>query len=262
MCLIIFAHQVSRTYPLLLAANRDEFHERPTTAAGFWPDHPSLLAGRDERLGGTWMGITRDGRFAAVTNFRDPAATAQAPRSRGELPLDYLLGQQSPRDYLRDISRRSSQYAGFTLLVGDRQSLWQLSNGLQPGEENHSAPRELGPGIYGLSNASLDTPWPKVVKGKKKLQQLINTEQAANHDTLLELVSDRTLASQDELLAVGMGTDMEQLLSSQFIQSEDYGTRTSTTLWVDRGGTASWRENSYDNQGRLKGVQQENLELG
>jgi uncharacterized protein with NRDE domain len=234
----------------LLAANRDEFHQRPTCPSGFWPDHPMLLAGRDEQLGGTWMGITRDGRFAAVTNFRDPAATALAPRSRGELPLDYLLGELQPGVYLQEVREQATQYAGFSLLVGNRQSLWYLNNSsVQPGHGSDN-PRELPPGIYGLSNAHLDTPWPKVVTGKQRLQGLIGNSQTVSHDTLREVVSDAALADPAELESLGMGTDMEQILSAQFIQSETYGTRSTTTLWCDSAGETSWRELSYDSRGR------------
>ncbi|MCB1676400.1 MAG: NRDE family protein, partial [Halioglobus sp.] len=118
MCLLLVAHQYDRRYPLVVAANRDEFHARATAAAHFWPEQPNLLAGRDLAQGGTWMGITRRGHFAAITNYRDPAQTAPAPRSRGELPLDYLSGEPEPGAYLRQVARRAAQYAGFNLLVG------------------------------------------------------------------------------------------------------------------------------------------------
>ncbi len=130
MCLLIFAHQTTADYPLVVAANRDEFHARPTAASHFWADHPELLAGMDLEQGGTWMGVTRDGRFAAITNYRDPASTVTAPRSRGELPLGYLTGQQDPQDYLQDIAAQAAQYAGFNLLLGDRGSLWYFANSL------------------------------------------------------------------------------------------------------------------------------------
>ena len=123
MCLLIFSYRVDPNYPLVLAANRDEFHARPTAAARFWPEHPRLLAGRDLEQGGTWMGLTREGRFAAITNCRDPARTAPAPRSRGELPLGYLTGSQDAQTYLMDTLANAQEYAGFNLLVGTRQSL-------------------------------------------------------------------------------------------------------------------------------------------
>jgi uncharacterized protein with NRDE domain len=248
MCLIIFAHRVSAQYPLLVAANRDEYHQRPTTASGYWPDHPQLLAGRDEQLGGTWMGITRSGRFAAVTNFRDPGASKAAPRSRGELPLNFLTETISTPDYLADIASRADEYSGFNLLLGDRDSLWYFSNSSKKHE-----PIELPPGIYGLSNASLDTPWPKVSRGKALLKQMLETHAPITHDRLLSLVNSKNQAKLEELQNIGLESDMEQRLSAQFIQSETYGTRASTTLWQSGDGEMNWREISYDPQGHAVG---------
>lgn len=248
MCLIIFAHRVSAQYPLLIAANRDEYHGRPTTISGFWPDHPQLLAGRDEQLGGTWMGIARNGRFAAVTNFRDPDASKAAPRSRGELPLKFLTDAIAIPDYLEDIAARADEYSGFNLLLGDRDSLWYFSN-----SSEKQQPVELPPGIYGLSNASLDTPWPKVILGKTLLEQILQTNAPISHDLLLDLVNDKSLVKPQELEHIGLESDMEQRLSAQFIQSEAYGTRASTTLWRSAGGEMNWREISYNPQGQVVG---------
>jgi uncharacterized protein with NRDE domain len=253
MCLLIFAHQVSPDYPLLIAANRDEFHARPTTASTFWKDHPQVLAGQDLQQGGTWMGITRGGRFAAVTNYRDPAATRAAPRSRGALPIDYLTGSQSPKSYLQMIAGVAHDYAGFNLLVGDSTSLWYFAN------SDERAPQQLQPGIYGLSNARLDTPWPKVETGKAQIQRLVNTltdSRAANHDALAAVVSDPTPAHPDELRALNLDSPMEPTLSAQFIVTETYGTRSCTTLWVDAQGNTSWREQSFDSRGLLSTIQQ------
>ena len=259
MCLLILAHHVSRQYPLLVAANRDEFHRRPTTPSRFWPEQPSLLAGRDEQLGGTWMGLTRAGKFAAVTNFRDPAATVDAPRSRGELPLDYLLGQRRPEAYLQAVRQRAGEYAGFNLLLGDGDTLWYFSNNPQQTGQEPGAPRELAPGIYGLSNARLDTPWPKVVTGKQRLEKMILAADSVGHDSLLALVNSTDLADPDTLTAMGMESAMEHLLSAQFIRSETYGTRSSTTLWYDREVWISWRELRFDAGGLVQGTQLENF---
>jgi uncharacterized protein with NRDE domain len=248
MCLIIFAHRVSAQYPLLIAANRDEYHQRPTTGSSFWPDHPQLLAGRDEQLGGTWMGITRTGRFAAVTNFRDPAASTAAPRSRGELPLNFLTGTLSTPDYLAGIVSEAGEYAGFNLLLGEPGSLWYFSNS---GEQQ--GPVELSPGIYGLSNASLDTPWTKVTRGKTLLSRILEVDEPISHDHLLGLVNNKSLAQPEQLEHTGLESEMEQLLSAQFIQSESYGTRSSTTLWQNSDGLMNWREISYDPQGQVIG---------
>lgn len=244
MCLIVLAHHADPNLPLAVAANRDEFHARPTAASAFWPESPGLLAGKDLELGGTWMGVTRSGRFAAVTNFRDPSHTAPAPRSRGELPLDFLQGRQTPSDYLEDVAQRAQCYAGFNLLVGDTRELWYFDNA--PGD----APQALAPGIYGLSNARLDTPWPKVKTGKRALQQLVATG-TISHDSLAATVSDRRLANPEELHGQNMPVDMAHLLSAQFILSEGYGTRATTTLWFDRSGNAHWRERSFNAAGNV-----------
>lgn len=254
MCLLIFAHQISRDSPLLIAANRDEFHARPTAVSDFWARHPQLLAGKDLEQGGTWMGVTRNGRFAAVTNYRDPARTAPAPRSRGELPLAYLTGSADPQSYLLELASRAQQYAGFNLLVGDTHSLWYFTN-----SEAH-APQCLAPGIYGLSNARLDTPWPKVTTGKTRLHALLASGQIS-HEALATVVTDRQLADQRDLIALNQVNGMEPILSAQFIVTHTYGTRSSTTLWTDAHGVAHWREQSFDAQGTLHREQQLEFQL-
>jgi uncharacterized protein with NRDE domain len=242
---LIFAHRVDPGYPLVLAANRDEFHARPTAPSRFWPEHPRLLAGRDMTAGGTWMGITRDGRFAAITNYRDPARTAPAPRSRGELPLNYLTGSQEPAHYLRSLLPVAQEYAGFNLLVGVVGELWYLTNSL-PAKSR--APVRLEPGIYGLSNARLDTPWPKVALGKDKLAALLRRG-GLDHDSLAAVVGDRQLADAKDLNSQGLDSDMDQILSAQFITTASYGTRSSTTVWIDRQRLTRWRESSFDARG-------------
>lgn len=249
MCLLIFAHQVSDQYPLLLAANRDEFHARPTAVSDFWAEYPELLAGKDLEQGGTWMGVTRSGRFAAVTNYRDPARTAAAPRSRGELPMAYLTGTQNPQSYLRELEARAQEYAGFNLLVGDSRSLWYFTN------SDTLEPQCLAPGIYGLSNARLDTPWPKVTAGKARLQALVDAG-PLSHDALAAVVSDRQLADQRDLNALHLDGSMEPILSAQFIVTEAYGTRSSSTLRIDAQGHTGWRERSFDTEGALRTEQQ------
>lgn len=254
MCLLIFAHQVARDFPLLIAANRDEFHARPTAVSDFWDEHPGLLAGKDLQQGGTWMGITRNGRFAAVTNYRDPARTAPAPRSRGELPLAYLAGTEDPLSYLRDLASRAQEYAGFNLLVGDTQSLWYFTN------SEVRAPQRLAPGIYGLSNARLDTPWPKVTAGKARLQALLDIGEIS-HEALATVTGSRQLADRLELDGLQQGNGMEQILSAQFIVTAAYGTRSSTTMWTNACGLASWQERSFDAEGALHTEQRVEFQL-
>jgi len=251
MCLLILAHDAAPGMPLVVAANRDEFHARPTEPAHFWDAYPGLLAGRDVQQGGTWMGVTRGGGFAAVTNFRDPEKTAGAPRSRGELPLEYLTGSLGPADYLASVAARATEYAGFNLLVGDGTALWYLHN--SPG----GAPRQLEPGIYGLSNARLDTPWPKVELGKQRLAATLSTGEL-EHASLAAVVADRRLATPEALRLQGQDTDMERTLSAQFIRGNTYGTRSTTTLWWDRRGI-HWRELSFDAGGECSGSREESF---
>ncbi len=257
MCLLIFAHRLTPDYPLVVAANRDEFHARPTAASRFWEEHPQLLAGKDLEAGGTWMGVTRQGRFAAITNYRDPSRTAPAPRSRGELPLQFLVGDSQPREFLQALAPRAGDYAGFNLLLGDGRDLWYLTNSRPPGE---TGPQKLDPGIYGLSNARLDTPWPKVELGKRRLRSLLDKE-ALDHRSLRDVVWDRKLASPEALRRHGMEGGMEQMLSAQFIVTEAYGTRSSTSLWLDGRERGHWCEQSFDATGRLVGQVTETFSL-
>ncbi|MEQ9463732.1 MAG: NRDE family protein [Haliea sp.] len=249
MCLIVFAWKVRPAFPLLLAANRDEFHRRATAPSGFWPEHPDLLAGRDLEAGGTWMGVTRQGRFAAITNYRDPGRTQPAPRSRGELPLAFLTGTGSPAAFLRGVEERAGDYAGFNLLVGDTAGLWYFSNSTA-----EHRPRALAPGVYGLSNAQLNTPWPKLARARQRLEPLLDSP-SLDHEALRRAVSDRSLADEADLHPLGLRETMDRLLSAQFIVSQDYGTRSTTSLWLQQGGraggvTASWEELSFDPWGR------------
>ncbi len=260
MCLLVFAHRVYPGFPLVLAANRDEYYARETAPSSFWPDHPDLLAGRDLAAGGTWMGITRRGRFAAVTNYRDPKVTARAARSRGELPLDFLIDSATAPEYLGEIAGREQDYAGFNLLLGDGQDLWYFSNRDEGAGGTPHSPQRLSPGIYGLSNASLNTPWPKVELGRKRLQQLLGNS-CPSHDTLLGLVNDRAQATAEQLKLNGLETAMEQALSPQFILAGEYGTRSSTTMWIDEGGEVNWRELSFDHCGEVSATQQHRFEI-
>lgn len=261
MCLVIFAFHSSPEYPLIVAANRDEFYHRETAAADFWPQQPSLLAGRDLVQGGTWMGLTREGRFAAITNFRDPAQTGPAPRSRGELTLDYLITGLDPESWLCQIASRAGEYAGFNLLLGDRDTLWYASNSGGAGARSFSM-KQLPPGIYGLSNARLDTPWPKVSLGKRRLTEVLD-EGYLDHQRLLQVVADRRTAPVEQLRPHGLDQEMDRSLSAQFITAHeyDYGTRSSTTLWLSADGRAHWRELSFNSMGVVTNTREELFQL-
>ena len=210
MCLIILAHRQHRSYPLLVAANRDEYYQRPTEAAQIWSGSDGLLAGKDLTAGGTWLGITKAGRFAAITNHRNPPTTPGNPRSRGLLTLDYLRGSMSPGYYLQDLAQEGAAYAGFNLLLGDGKELHYYSN-------IAGAPQQLAPGIYGVSNALLNTPWPKLDKGRRRLETLIHSseinDQEQRHAKLAGVVSDRTPEPDHALPDTGVGTELERLLS-------------------------------------------------
>jgi uncharacterized protein with NRDE domain len=258
MCLVIFAYRCHPQYPLLLAANRDEFYARATRPAQFWPEHPQLLAGRDEVAGGTWMGITRQGRLAAITNYRDPNTRDTPARSRGELTLDFLAGSKSPASYLQQAQANACDYAGYNLLAGDADSLWYYSNS----NPQMTAPQALEPGIYGLSNALLDTPWPKSITGKQRLQALLDRPHPSL-DELLSVVADQQLADNRDLHPLGLDQQMDRMLSAQFIQAPEhgYGTRSTTALKIDMQGEVQWREVSFDDRGRRSNDSSEQFTL-
>ncbi len=236
MCLIVFAWKLVPGCPLLLAANRDEFFARPTRAAGWWEDQPDIYAGRDLQAGGSWLGIDRRGRFAALTNIRNGRSARLDRRSRGELVADYLRNDAEPLDYLERVRASAQDYNGFNLIFGDAQSIYWISN------EAEDSYRPLEPGIYGLSNGSLDTPWPKVVRAKAQFASLMC--QGAPDDAFYEMLADTTRASDHRLPDTGVSLEWERLLSPICIESEDYGTRASTLLRVHDGGVADLRERS------------------
>jgi uncharacterized protein with NRDE domain len=240
MCLILFAHGAHPAYPLVVAANRDEWFRRPTAPAAFWPDAPDIFAGRDLEQRGTWLGITKRGRFAAVTNYRDPTSQIANAPSRGQLVSKFLLADAAPVDYLAAVLDDARRYNGFSLLVGDTKSLCYLSN--REGEV-----RTLAPGVYGLSNHLLDVPWPKVQRGKARLaDQLPN---GVGADALLQLLDDTTLAADNELPSTGVSLDWERKLSSLRIVADGYGTRSSTALLVHANHVVDFVERSFDERG-------------
>ena len=241
MCLIVFAWQPEQATVLRLAANRDEFYARPSAALGQWPDAPDVFAGRDLQAGGTWLGVTRQGRFAALTNIRDPRQKA-APRSRGALTADYLLGQESPAAYLDRVMHDAAEHAGFNLLVGDRQQLWHFNS-------QERRPRQLESGVYGMSNANLDTPWPKLLRARDALSDRLD----GKDEELLALLSDNNQPADHLLPDTGVGLATERLLSSVFITSEAYGTRASTVLNLGMDGDWSITERSFGAHGEVLG---------
>lgn len=247
MCLILIARQYHPDYPLVIAANRDEYFARPTRAAGFWPEAPQLLAGQDLSAGGTWLGITRQGRIAALTNVRDPFyPTPPEPISRGHLVSRFLTGKQSPGDYLQQL--QGQHYEGFNLICGDTRNLLYLSN-RQPGIS------PLAPGVHGLSNAALDTPWPKLVSGRLALADRLARHDTLTTEDLLPILNHRQQAPDEQLPHTGVEWERERILSARFIegQSFDYGTRASTVLLLHRSGRVQFSEWSWDELGAPAG---------
>lgn len=247
MCVIFIAHKLHPTYPLLVAANRDEFHHRPTAAAAFWHDDPQLLGGRDLAAGGSWFGVTRGGRFAAVTNFRDPARFRPHRRSRGRLVSDFLTGSDSPDAYLATMAAAAGEYNDFNLICGlitDRLLSFASRNG---------PPMTLEPGLYSLSNALLDEPWPKVLTGKRAFQATLQQAGDTLAATLLAILQDRSVPPDHHLPDTGIGLERERLLAPLFIVSPTYGTRSSTVLMVDTNGIVDFREHRWDAAGDLAG---------
>ena len=223
MCLILFAYKVHPIYRLIVAANRDEAYRRPTAPADYWQDRPGILAGRDLEKMGTWLGVSTSGRFAALTNYRDPSEEREGKRSRGELVADALDYDGAIEGYMDKLMERNHHYPGYNLLAGDTEQLFYYSN---VGE----ALQKIEPGIYGLSNHLLDTDWPKVRKGKEELERIIREDQSSMPEDLMDLLRIDTAAEDKLLPSTGVPIEIERMLSPLFIQSEHYGTRSSTVL--------------------------------
>jgi uncharacterized protein with NRDE domain len=239
MCLILLAHAVHPAYRLVLAANRDEFFDRPTAPAAAWEDAPEIVGGRDLRAGGTWLGVTRVGRWAAITNHRDLSRHSPEARSRGELVAAFLRGHESPAACAAGLASRMHDYNGFNLLLGDGDAAWWISNRAP----DRAGP--LAPGIHGISNALLDTPWPKVSRGKRELEALLDPVMSPSPDELLHLLLDRTFAADHELPDTGVGPELERELSASFILTPGYGTRASTALLIHLDGAVDLVERTY-----------------
>jgi uncharacterized protein with NRDE domain len=237
MCLIFVAYRQRADYPLIIAANRDEYYWRPSAAAHFWRDAPKVLAGRDLEALGTWLGITREGRFAAITNFRDPCRNRKRAVSRGQLVRDYLLSDVPPQAYCQAISSRAAAYNGFNLLLGDQLELWYYAS-------QGNVARGLDPGLYGLSNRLLDTPWPKVARGKETFRHLLGNDRLSETG-LLRMLADRTCPPDELLPDTGIGLTWERTLGPIFIRSDTYGTRSSTVILVTTEGRVHFTERNF-----------------
>jgi uncharacterized protein with NRDE domain len=246
MCLIALAWRTHARYRLIVAANRDEYFGRPSAPAGFWDDHRNVLAGRDLEAGGTWLGITLEGRFAALTNYRNPADRKAGVPSRGALVADFLTGRDAPSEYAKEIERKATDYNAFSLLVGDADSLYFVSN-------RGSPPLRVEPGIHGLSNHLLDTPWPKVEKAKASLGELL--EKPFDAGAAFALLGDTRRAPHADLPSTGVSLELEERLSAiRILAVGGYGTRCSTVLCFEKGGRIEFHERSYREDGDVSGT--------
>lgn len=238
MCLALLAYHTHPRYRLILAANRDEFYRRPTAAAAFWEDDPNVLAGRDLEKGGTWLGVTRTGRVALVTNYREGGTSRADARSRGLLVSNYLQSSERPVEYVEKLKPDEREYNGYNLVAGNCDELYYHSN-------RSRDIRRLREGVYGLSNHLLDTPWPKVRRSKETLFGLLDQDGRALIDGLFDMLADHSRPEDGQLPDTGIGIQWERLLSAAFIASPDYGTRSSTIVLIDKTGRGAFIERSF-----------------
>lgn len=239
MCLILFAYKFHPKYPLVLAANRDEFYDRPTSTAAFWEDEPRILAGRDLRCGGTWFGVSRQGKVAALANHREMEKVQSDAPSRGFLVRDFLKNEETADEYLKKLKRTGNLYNGFSLVFGDLRQLHYYSN-------KTGTARSIPEGIHGQSNHLLDTPWPKVQRGKEALRRILSSVHDPSAEEFFALLADKTRADDDLLPDTGVGIESERVLSSIFVNGPSYGTRSSTVVLVDKENNLTFIERTYN----------------
>lgn len=253
MCILFIAINQHKEFPLIILANRDEFQERPTTAAHFWKEYPDLLAGRDEKEGGTWLGVTRQGKISALTNYRDIPLHKEGRLSRGHLVRDYLISEKSSKEYLDFLIRERGNYNPYNILIGNKEELFVYNN--ISNETN-----KLEDGFHGLSNAYLNSPWPKLNRGVEAMKNyILNNE--INHDELFSIMKDETKAPDELLPDTGVGLEKERFLSSIFLKSPVYGTRSTAILLFDRHNAVSFYEKSYSPNGDTVGEFQSEFNL-
>jgi len=239
MCLILLALQQHSSYRLILAANRDEYYDRPSAPPTFWSEAPDLLAGKDLQSGGTWLGITKKGRIAAITNYRDPASTKRNAPSRGWLVRDFLLGKDGTEEYLIKVRQEARKYNGFNLVVGVRDELYWYSN-------RTDEIVRLSRGLHGISNRLLDTPWPKVIRSKQGISEILDRNDEISPEILFDPLQDRTQAPDEILPDTGVGTEWERVLSPVFIVSPTYGTRSSTLIFIDKKDQVTFIDRTFN----------------
>ena len=246
MCLLVFAWNLHPRYRLIFAGNRDEFHDRPAAPMAWWTDQPEILAGRDLQAGGTWLGLSKAGAFAVVTNYREMQRPTPGMPSRGGLITRYLTDNRSAASFLAELEPQANHYAGFNLLLADSAEMRYASNRAEP------FARVLPAGVHGLSNHLLDTSWPKLARTREPFEKLISSPEPGIDD-LLAMLADRHVAADHQLPDTGIGIEWERLLSAPFIVDERYGTRCSTAVRIDRDGRVEARERRFDRDGRITG---------
>jgi len=245
MCLLVFAVNAHPRYRLILAGNRDEFHDRATEAARWWSGEPAMLAGRDIEAGGTWLGIDDRGRFGAITNIRDVTPAPPGAPSRGELITQFIRGGAAATHYLDTLRARAQNFAGFNLVLGDKKDVHFFNS-------RSGRCAMLSAGVHGLSNDALDTPWPKVIKataGVRRLLELDEPDEAA----MFDIFADREMAADADLPDTGVGLEYERMLSACFIVSPRYGTRSTTVIKVAHDGQIRFCERHFDVDGEMSG---------
>lgn len=244
MCVLLIAWKSHPRYRLILAGNRDEFRARPTAPLAPWAERDDVFGGRDLQEGGSWLAASRDGRFAAVTNFRQLPLIGSA-LSRGALVRDFVCGRSSPAEFVRYIDNAGADFSGTNLFAGQADTLWHWSN-------RGNVMRLMAPGLYGLSNGMMDDDWPKMRRGREALARLI-TANTVDEEALFTLLSDRTPGNDHELPNTGISRDMERTLSPIFIAGDEYGTRSSTVLLIGHDGQIRMRERRYGPLGVFEG---------
>jgi uncharacterized protein with NRDE domain len=237
MCLLLVAKNSHPKFKFILAANRDEFYNRESLPAYFWKEYPSLLAGKDLKEGGTWLGITKSGKLAAITNYRDIRNLKNNAPSRGMLTLNFLINEISPQHYYEKLESNGSNYNGYNLIFGNLNQLFYFSNVSKEF-------KELQNGIYGLSNSLLDVPWAKVEQSKERLSVLLSKPSFEMND-LFDILFDETTADDDTLPDTGLSIDLERILSAIFIKTQGYGTRSSTIILVNKKSEVAFIEKTY-----------------
>lgn len=253
MCLIVFAYKVHKKYRLILSANRDEFFARPTEPLQVWEDNPQIIGGRDLQQGGTWMAFSKNGRFAALTNVRNPASMKQNARSRGDLIPSFLLSEADPSSYLETVKDRVGDYNGFNLLAGDLKELFFLSS-------TDQKIIKVQPGIHAVSNRTLNTPWVKCEVVKKGLKSEVDTlpDEPCFSDieqNLCRMMHNSIIASDELLPDTGVGIDLERKLSSVFVSMAGYGTRSTSVVLQDFLGNLTFSETTWSEDGKKQGYQ-------